>query len=191
MPEQEDFTPHGADETSLAAALRALPAPTPPRSAWPDLAQRLAARRRAAQRRWLGFGLAAGVSLAVCVGLIWRSDDRVPPPTLAQHSSATQASAEDMLIARNRQLEEALRRADARGLPLDGASALASAEIEDLIGMVDLELSQVHGRDDADALWQQRLDLMQQLAEVRQRGSAGYATEPNAYGMQPAAYVID
>jgi hypothetical protein len=191
MPEQDEFVDRTHEDAGLAAALRALPAPTPPRSAWPDLAARLAARRRRARTRWIGAGLAAGVTLALGLAFALRSTDAVAPTAGVAHTESTPVPADNALIARNQQLEEALRRADARALPLDGGAALASAEIEDLIGMVDLELSYVSDRDNARALWRQRLDLMQQLAEVRRRGSAAYSTQPNAYGMQPAAYVIN
>jgi hypothetical protein len=131
------------------------------------------------------------VTLALGIAFVLRGTEQIAPPLIADSTNIAPVQMDDALIARNQQLEEALRRADARGMPLDGASALASAEIEDLIGMVDLELSYADDRDNARALWRQRLDLMQQLADVRQRGSAPYATPSDAYGMQPAAYVID
>ncbi|MDZ4812134.1 MAG: hypothetical protein SGI99_05895, partial [Pseudomonadota bacterium] len=54
--------------------------------------------------------------------------------------------------------------------------ALASAELEDLIGLTDLQLGATETDSQAESLWQRRVSLMSRLAEVRtqsawQRGS--------------------
>lgn len=96
------------------------------------------------------------------------------------------------LIARNRELEMMLRGIDPGRMPLDGQAALASAQLEDLIGMLDLELSETHAGDRARELWQQRLLLLQELASVRQSGFASVAQQDdNGSSLHAATYVVD
>jgi hypothetical protein len=95
------------------------------------------------------------------------------------------------LIARNRELEMMLRGIDPERMPLDAESALAGAQLEDLIGMLDLELSATEDDSRAHLLWQQRLVLLQELAAVRQTGFAAVAQDSGVASLQPATYVVD
>lgn len=145
----------------VAAALRALPAVRPPRDRWPEVrAQVLATRRR---RRWVmtGWGsLAAAAALALIVG--------VRAATLQQ--AATRPANLDSLVTESQRLEEALRAYDPTSRVLSGRAASTIAQLEDRIALVDAQLNEAQhsGASKADLvnLWQQRVQLMNQLVNV-------------------------
>lgn len=202
MPDDERI-PMIDPERELGAALRALPMPAPERSEWPRLAATLASRRRTPARRFRpAFAAAAAVALAaVLVPYVLR---QAPPagvtpgiadanPTVADARDADDLRAATLgLIARNQALESWLR---AAGEPLDAGAAFASAELQDLIGMVDVQLSVADDPQRAQTLWRERLDLMQQLAEVRRGGRdrliADGSGDGHRSGFVNAAYRID
>jgi len=95
------------------------------------------------------------------------------------------------LIARNQELQAMLRGFDMQSAPMDGEAALASARLEDLIAMLDVELGDAPAPVEAQALWQQRLVLLQELASVRQQGQAAVAQQGDGAGLQPASWVVD
>lgn len=187
------------DDPRLGAALRELPLAAPAGSAWPEMAAALAAQRKPARARGLLPALASAAVLALAVGLALKSPAPEQPASVAAGSEQSPAGrdptgepttgASSDLIARNRELEMMLRGIDR--MPLDAESALAGAQLEDLIGMLDLELSAT--REDARArlLWQQRLVLLQELATVRQTGFAAVAQDAGIASLQPATYVVD
>lgn len=157
--------PGDADDTPLREALRALPLASPDASALPALKARLAQRQRAARlRRWLPLAAAAAVC-ALALSPLLRQAAAPESPTAAAIDPEVAA-----LIAQNQVYESALRSASFGGRALSGRDALAGAEIEDLIGMLDLELSAAGDGATTRDLWQQRLVLMQELASVRARG---------------------
>ena len=179
--------PHGGD---LAAALRALPLAAPAQSEWPRLSEAFAARaRRRRNTRWTAvFAVAAVLALAVGLGRLQLAE-RAPDVALA---TATPAQDEtDALIARNQELQAMLRGFDMQSAPMDGEAALASARLEDLIAMLDVELGDAPAPVEAQALWQQRLVLLQELASVRQQGQAAVAQQGDGAGLQPASWVVD
>lgn len=166
-----DVNPNGPDDERLRDALRALPLATPPRSALPGLQAHLARRRRAARvRRFVPLAAAAVVGV-LAVGALLRgggpdvaSDPAGPAPAAGPSTAA--------LIAQNRVFEDALRSTAFSAHPLSGRDALAGAELEDLIAMVDVALSAETDPLQSRDLWAQRLDLMRELASLRSSGDA-------------------
>jgi hypothetical protein len=70
------------------------------------------------------------------------------------------------LHAQSQSLEQWLRDTRNAASSLNGQDLMASAEIEDLIGFVDVQL-QAPAPDDAAPLWRQRVRLLQDLAALR------------------------
>jgi hypothetical protein len=127
----------------VAAALRALPVQRPPRDRWPEVRAVAAGARR---RRWIATGW---VLLA---------------------AAAAQRANLDSLVSASQQLEEALRTLDPTSRVLSGRAASTIAELEDGIALVDAQLGEAQrtgaSRDDLLRLWQQRVQLMNQLVNV-------------------------
>jgi len=157
-------------DDGLGAALRALPAATPPLDLWPDLARRLQTRRRRAWRRAWPAALAASLLL----GLVWShtalhettADRADAAPTSATAERVASASEIDGLRARSRDLEGWLGALSAQS-PQDGRTIMAAAEVEDLVSFVDLQLSAARNDPEALPLWRQRVALLEDLAVIR------------------------
>lgn len=177
----EDFVPnHDSHDSNLGAALRCLPLLTPERSAWPALAAELAARKRRARLRRGAALLAVAALLVLALLPLMKSAPVAPAP--APNLAATPAAIDidEAAIARLIQANhgaEARRRLQ-RGLSteLDGNVALASAEIEDMVGLIDLQLQSNPDTTESDkrlsaALWQRRLDLVNTLTRVETQGT--------------------
>jgi hypothetical protein len=172
----DGFAPPGdsREEQALGAALRALPTILPPVSALPLLHAHWAKQRspsawRQPQRWAIAAGLAA-ISLGVLIYRNSAHETIVPAVTHAPSNI-------ERLMAQSADWERALQRFDQQSIPIDAGSALASAELEDLIGLTDLQLGATETDTEAESLWQRRVSLMSRLAEVRtqsawQRGSS-------------------
>lgn len=166
MPEPHDNCMNH-ESTGLGRALRALPGARPP-DLWPRLARR--AQRGGHRWRSLGIPLAMAASLLLAL-LLW---PRATPPAHKTRTAmpATTASPDDRtplpeLRERSQRLEDWVRMLNAQGAPLDGPSLAHASRIEDGIGMVDLQLVASHGNPSIQqVLWQQRVNLLQQLATV-------------------------
>ncbi|MBI2402651.1 MAG: hypothetical protein HYV20_07930 [Gemmatimonadetes bacterium] len=148
----------------VAAALRALPVQRPPRDRWPEL-RAVAAGVGRRRRRWIATGwvsLAAAAALALILG--------VRPGRWSGGQMAAQPVSLDSLVAASQQLEEALRTLDPTSRVLSGRAASTIAELEDGIALVDAQLTEVQrggaSRDEVLRLWQQRVQLMNQLVNV-------------------------
>ena len=144
----------------VAAALKALPAVRPPRDRWPEVRAAVAGTRR--RRRWVmaGWGsLAAAAALAAIVG--------VRAVTIRQTARTANL---DSLVVESQKLEEALRAYDPTSRVLSGRAANTIAQLEDRIALVDAQLNEAQhngaGRADLVNLWQQRVQLMNQLVNV-------------------------
>ena len=70
-------------------------------------------------------------------------------------------------MAQSAEWENALRRFEQQSIPMNAGSAMASAELEDLIGLTDLQLGAAADDREVASLWQRRVNLMSRLAEVR------------------------
>ena len=177
---------------NLAQALRAMPMHAPERSAWPELIAQLRgeqAKPRPRRRYWLPAALAAGIALAVLAtfALRHRSDDpQTSVATVAQPgaskvenaangtnvNNATPQNAIDAnarlvaLQTRSQALERWLHDTDRAGAPLSGQDFAAAAEIEDMIGLVDVQLEAAPQKHEA-ALWRRRVTLLEDLTALR------------------------
>jgi len=142
------------------AQLKALPARRPARDRWPAVRDAVLAERRRRRERWGVSGLAAAAALA---GLLvfrpfWTKPVDAAELTRVKAQSAT--------------LEQQLQRYDPDGRVTSGRSAALAAALEDRIAVIDGELAQL-GPPEAPArpadlvtLWQQRVELMEQLVSV-------------------------
>jgi hypothetical protein len=68
---------------------------------------------------------------------------------------------------------------------------MASAELENLIGLTDLQLNAADRDDEAQALWSRRVDLMTRLAATRAGSSFNTLTDNGGASLQNASYRID
>lgn len=184
MPDDEVMR----EPDSLAAALAALRLESPAPGGFARIEATLAKRRTRA-RLVRGLALAASLAAIAVVPFALRSDrtataPEAPTPIAAE--TTPERPTRLALIEQNQQLEAWVRAQDE---PFDGATASAAAELEDLIGMLDVELAATRDRDAQDALWRQRLGLLSELASVRSQGVTRLAT--NDAALVPAAYRID
>lgn len=173
------FAANPANRMMLGDALRALPPAAPQHDGWPALAAALAARRATRNHAW-PLALAACAVLATLVALDWRermhtspaATATVAPPTASSIANGTAAVPTSnvatlaQLQQRSRALEHWLRETGNDAAPLPGQDLAAAAEIENLIGLIDVELAaprQTH----AQALWHRRVGLLEDLAALR------------------------
>jgi hypothetical protein len=171
--------PQRANRLTLGDALRALPHAAPDRDGWPALAAALAPRR-ATSRYTAALALAACALLVALGAREWHvrmPPAHVPTATVAPPAASamvngtasgpsTHAAALAQLQQRSRALERWLRQTGSDASPLPGQDLAAAAEIENLIGLIDVELAaprQTH----AQALWQRRVDLLEDLSALR------------------------
>ncbi len=138
------------------AQLKALPPHRPSRDRWPVVLEAIRAQRRSRGRRWGVLSIAAAAVLAGVI--VFRPSQEVDAAELARvkQQSAT--------------LEAELQRYDPAGRVTTGRSAALAAALEDRIAVIDGELAGLGGSEAQAAqlvkLWQQRVDLMQQLVSV-------------------------
>jgi hypothetical protein len=142
------------------ALLKALPARRPARDRWPAVRAAVLAERGRRRGRWAVGGLAAA---AVVAGLI------VLRPIWTNRLDAAELARVKRQCAT---LEQELGRYDPDARVTNGRSAALAAALEDRIAAVDGELVRLSAPE-APArpaalvrLWQQRVDLMQQLMSV-------------------------
>ena len=172
----------------LAEALRALPLQAPEQSAWPELAAQLRQSRTPTERpeRFRRFVVPAALAAALAAVFIItnKAHEPVAPSPVATIASApassntnsaqvnnvhNAASHAEQLIAlqqRSQALESWLRETGEAAAPLQGQDLVAATEIENLIGLVDVELSAPREMPDAD-LWQRRVALLEDLSALR------------------------
>jgi anti-sigma factor RsiW len=147
----------------VAAALKALPGPRPPRDRWPEVKAGAQAQRR--RRRWVRAGwatLAAAAGLALVVGI-----------KSTRWGGGQMAGREvnlDSLVLESQKLEEALRAYDPTSRVLTGRAASTIAALEDQIAVLDAQLADAQHQNapqqDLAQLWGQRVQLMNQLVNV-------------------------
>jgi hypothetical protein len=132
-----------------------LPTAAPPADAWAAIERRTrAGPRRPFDRRWVGVASAATIAIAFGVAMFERGDDTRP------------ASDIPVLVARSQSLEREISqvRPDVRWG--DGRAALVY-RIADLDReLAPLALDPVRDPQRAEALWRQRIALMQSLSEL-------------------------
>jgi hypothetical protein len=156
-------------------------------------AERTRAARPRRGRRWVPAALAAGLALFAIALVPMNRDAVVPQPTThtpgsdgAPGANTPTVSTAELAELRSEsgRIEEWLRTLKADETPLDGRSLMAATEIEDMIGLIDLQLAA--GSDtgsDTQALWRDRVELLRDLAAVRTTYSlagTGVAANGNA-----------
>lgn len=156
------------EDSPLAAALRALPAGTPARDAWPELALR--ARRRRLVRKTVWFTLPAAFAAGIALTLAWpRMHLSAPSPAptrIAQTSNPDRpGTAPDLaaLQTSSQHWQAWVQNLDRNGAPLDGRGLAQAVALQDQIGLVDLQLSAARKPATLADLWEQRIALLQQL----------------------------
>jgi hypothetical protein len=155
--------------------LAALAAFDPPADGWTAV---LAVRRQRESRMTMRWPAAlAAVVLAAALGLGWWLQSAQRELTNAALPAPTAyALASDVIRAQNERLEWMLAT-----LPephaMRGSTAFTLAEIEDRLALLDDRLSRVtlepNAPERAERLWQERVDLMNSLVQVRYADAIG------------------
>jgi hypothetical protein len=161
------------DGVMLATALRSLPLETPDRSAWPALAARLAEgeRRRQHARRATRWPYAAAAAALLALALLPRghvsTDDTRPNATPLSASNAASASAQlPALMSESARLERLLAAADDDGAS-SGSTAALGLQMEEALQHLDASLNSAQLTNAQQlALWQQRVNLLRQIASL-------------------------
>jgi len=166
-----------SNDAALAAALRALPESAPEPDLWHGIMNSADARRR--RRHW-SYALPAAIAAALALALLlprWLAHDVETPrttPLVSAPAPETPATVPSVSAAdeitnlnqRSRTLERWIAAVAARA-PQDGRDLMAAVEVEDLIGLVDVQLGGTRGDSDALPLWRQRVALLEDLAAIR------------------------
>ena len=198
----------------LPEALRALPQVTPAQSAWPQLAAQLAAqgaRDRASPRRryFVPAAIAAGIVLALIATSLLRQLDSLQPSALSPRvatvsqvpaSSSTNAANTTnatnpqtpadagaqlaSLQQRSQDLEHWLHETARAAAPLSGQDLAAATEIEDMIGMVDMQLGAQQSNGGLP-LWRHRVALLEDLTVLRYSSYSLAASGIDAKALTP------
>jgi len=143
------------------AQLKALPPRGPTRDRWPAVRDAALAARRRRRERWGVWTVAAAAAVAALIVFrpFWTGQVAAADLARVKQQSAT--------------LEQELERYDPDGRVTSGRAAALAAALEDRIAAIDGALTRL-GPPETEArpdelvnLWQQRVDLMQQLVSVR------------------------
>ncbi len=209
LPALPQLGPDAAAWPALAAKLAA--APLPAATARPEHRSTAAPRRASGVRR---FALPAAIAAGAMFAFVATTSLRTPPPdtrtaaaapATATNPPATASSVHNVandtnsgnatrndgeslaaLQSRSHALERWLRDTGAASAPRSAQDLAASAELEDMIGFVDVQLS---GADEGASLplWRRRVGLLEDLAILRYGANlnqfkAGMATASNQAG---------
>jgi hypothetical protein len=161
-------------DAALAAALRALPDAAPTPDLWPDLARSIERRRRRPWRYALPMALAAGIALELVLPKLTHRETTPSQPATPVANVAEPSNDVDelsQLHKRSQSLERWIAAVAARA-PQDGRDLMAAVEVEDLIGLVDVQLGGARTDSDSLPLWRQRVALLEDLAAIRGNGVA-------------------
>ena len=176
-------TPDSTAAKSLATALRGLAQVQPETSLWPMLQASLLQRQKPARRRWsyaLPAALAASIAL-LALSFFWRAANGPQDANMTHGDVAVQPATADPKAADVMTQIDALRQQSqvlegwlsaARNSNSSARDLLASSEIEDMIGLVDVQLAASALQTDALPLWRQRIVLLQDLAALRYTGAS-------------------
>jgi len=159
------------NDAALAAALRALPDAAPMPDLWPELARSLDARRGRPWRYALPVALAAGIALALVLPRLAHREAPAQPVVANIAAPVNGADELAQLHTRSQSLERWIAAVAARA-PQDGRDLMAAVEVEDLIGLIDVQLGGARTPSDALPLWRQRVALLEDLAAIRGNGVA-------------------
>ncbi|GIW56854.1 MAG: hypothetical protein KatS3mg126_0070 [Lysobacteraceae bacterium] len=150
----------GGRGPSVGEALRALPLESPPREVWPEVRRRLGPAPRPRRGQGLGWLAALAAVLALAVLLPWRSGEQPgPAPAGGQRDLVA-------LMRESARLEKLIAAAQADPLQ-SGDSLLLGLALEAQIAAVDAALAEPVDADRREALWQQRVELLSDYAELQ------------------------
>ncbi|MFQ5703799.1 MAG: hypothetical protein ACE5HT_07235 [Gemmatimonadales bacterium] len=148
------------------AALKALPSLNAPRDRWQIVSQTVRLERR--RSAWLKTGWVAAAALALLVGV-----NAFAHRTATTSNLATELQ---MLVRQSQQLDSALESVHLDGRVVNGMTALAIADLEDRITMIDTRLSAAQRvaipPDELTGLFRQRVYLMDALVTTQVRRAA-------------------
>ncbi len=171
---------HGPAENLLK--LRELPELAPPPGVWERVLE--AARLRTAARRSRRRALAAAaVIVLAAIPLVYVAMlDRPAPPTLSVAVQPSRVPVEGTsyapLVAESARLERLLAGLPAPRPLMAGSAAGTVVGLEDRIALIDSQLSYAAARDLAppyrEALWGERVELMNALVYVRFAQTQGF-----------------
>lgn len=161
----------------LSRSLRELPELPPPADGWSRLAESLDARQRQRRRRrqWAGgLALAASVLLAV-VGLRPLPDPARPAPQVGGPDPVAG------LMLQSQALEQRLSALKSETGVWNGAQASTAATLQRDVALLDVQLSDlafepVADRRAAEALWQRRVGLLNQLVSAHEASTLVQST---------------
>jgi hypothetical protein len=165
-----DLTARG-DGIAIADAFNSLPLEMPERSAWPALAARIAGQRLRARRigRW-PYAAAAAALLALALlprgGML--TGEPATPTQAATSASAAPAGGARLaaLMSESAQLERLVAAASDDGAGSGSTTALG-LQMEDSLEHLDASLNSGALTDQQQtALWQQRVNLLRQIASL-------------------------
>ena len=147
------------------AQLKALPPISPPRDRWPVIRDRVIGARTRKHRMWAARGLAAAALIAGVA--------------VFRPFGGTVAYADELERAKQQSasLETELQQYNPDSRVVSGRAASLAAELEDRIATVDGWLAQLNGAPAGPdpqlvRLWQDRVNLMQQLVDVHVTSAA-------------------
>ena len=168
---------HLSGPGSLGERLRSLPSFTPPPGGWSRLSARMQAKRRQRYAAW-GGGLALAASVLVAVALVGVKPDPVPGAgnPFAARPAKTEVA---QLISRSQNLERQLSSARPQVAVWSSGRDARAGMIEQRLRMIDAQLNITADPDSAEALWRDRVKLMNALVELH---------EPEAPALQYASY---
>jgi len=152
---------------ALADALHALPLELPERSAWPALAARLDQRRKR-NRLTVRWPFAAAAAAVLVLALLPRGGTLTGDT--ATHAVATTKNATPTrlaaLMTESAQLERLIAAANDDGAS-SGSTAALGLQMEDSLQHLDASLNSGALTDQQQfALWQQRVNLLRQIASL-------------------------
>ena len=166
---------HDSEPDRLTDRLRALPDAAPAAGTWDRIRQRATARqrRRRLLRRVIPLAVAASLLLALGIGVTLIATRTAPlagtAPAKAPARLNVTRNGESLaqLQAHSMRLETWLGELRAHGAPLQGRALASAVDLQDRIGLIDLQLDAPDAAGDRHALWRQRIRLLQDLAMLR------------------------
>ena len=147
---------------SLKQRLRELPPMAPPADGWAAVQRRYRREQRAGQlRRWLPLAAAAGLALVV-LRVPVEVNAPVPAPGVADAPVEVQ-----LLQRRSAELEAALAALPRRPATRSATAGATIGLFEDQIALIDAQLNRAALPRQAEPLWRERVDLMDELVRAR------------------------
>jgi hypothetical protein len=167
MPDDRPYLSGDPRGLPIAQALAGLPLESPIASAWPALARRIAPAPRRASRWPLALAASAVIGLSVFLLPKQASTPSGTAATTVAGSVATSAAPGQLaaLMSESAQLERLVAAANDDGASSASAAALSIA-LEDSLKGVDGELAASTDAAQQLSLWQQRVDLLRDVARI-------------------------